>query len=212
MTEKISKLMMINLGLIEANIQGFAEERRNWLDHERKVEETKNLEEGDPAKYAWFPPPQAHPLIMSVVDENGVADYEIEDDTYIQVEQEFTKKKAALFNAVENMEREETEKLIPPGKGRLMGLHEQRINEEDRVKTTNIISDKLNKKEQVIPDDVTALVKASRPRADADFMNQMEKVRNAVTDIVWWAAEQQSAISDLTPETIDAFEIIPYAK
>lgn len=212
MTEQISKLMMVNLGITEDNIQGFAREKRDWLEHERKVDETKNLQDDDPAKYAWFPAPRAHPLIMSVVSEEGIADYEIVDDMYVRDDEEFAKKKSSLFNKVAEIERIEGEKLVPPGKGRLMYLHEQRIQEEDRVKTANIVSDRVNKQKSISPDDVEALVKASRPKADADFMSQMEKVKNAIKDIEWWAAEQHSVIADLTPETIDAFEITPYEK
>lgn len=212
MTEQISKLMMVNLGITEDNIQGFAREKRDWLEHERKVDETKNLQDDDPAKYAWFPAPRAHPLIMSVVSEEGIADYEIVDDMYIRDDEEFAKKKSSLFNKVAEIERIEGEKLVPPGKGRLMNLHEQRIQEEDNVRTSDIANDRMSKKMLIIPDEITALAIASRRPEDAQFMTQMKAMRAELKAIEWWAAEQQSLIADLTPETIDAFEVAPYER
>lgn len=204
MTQKLSLATMLQNGITDKMIQDYATELKDWLHRQVMIEDTKDHPD-ESQRWAQCPKPEAHPLVMKAVNENGDIDYQTIDDTQPLKDAAFAKKKADLFNQVVEIEQKEKSRIMPDGKIRLIGLHEQRIIVEDAVRRNAIIlEDKVEAK------DIEPLVISTRPTEDHEFMIQLNKIKEEITAVNWWGAERFSEIADLTEDTIDNWKMMPY--
>lgn len=204
MTQKLSLVAMLQNGITDKMIQDYATELKDWLHRQMMIEDTKNHPD-ESQRWTQCPKPEAHPLVMNAVNEYGDIDYQTIDDTHPLKDAAFAKKKADLFNQVVEIEQKEKSRIMPDGKIRLIGLHEQRIIVEDAVRRNAIIlEDKVEAK------DIEPLVISTRPTEDHEFMTQLNKIKEEITAVNWWGAERFSEIADLTEDTIDDWKMIPY--
>lgn len=181
----LSLVQMQAQGVTESMIAEYANEVKLWRRQNIMVEQTKDHED-ETQRWTPYPAPVANPMIMEAVDEKGEIAYTIEDDTQALLDEQFDKKRQALFQLINDKEKSELAKIIPPGKGRLIQMHEQRILSED-----NMNIEKTDYK---------------RPEEDQNFMDELTKIKADIMAVQWWAAEQLSEIADLTEENIDAWK------
>lgn len=200
MTRELKLSDMKSFGITAEMIENYASECRDWLHRQVMVEQTKN-EEDETKRWANHPAPMAVPLIVSCVNAEGNSDYVVIDDTIEVLAKEFPLKQDALFRQIADIEQVEKYKLIPKGKERLIDLHEKRIRDADNAIALKTLG---------TPEEIMKAVVSARDPTDQQFLDELASIRNQLTAIDWWAAEQHSAIGDLTIDTIDTWKITPY--
>jgi hypothetical protein len=116
------------------------------------------------------------------------ADYEI-------VGPPFETKKSRLFQRVSEAEGVAINGVVPPGKVRAFQFREIDIRKADQVRRDS---------------EVASVTKSSRPAADQHFLDEQASREDCRNEIMRHAAQLHSDIEDLTPETIDAWEMTPF--
>jgi len=144
------------------------------------VDETRHLTD-ETKRYAPYPFPTAHEVILSAVSTSGRVDYEIIDDTTSSiVELSLQEKKDKLFQDVDQETMRLKREIVPQGKERLLTM-------------------KANKTFMVIEEE--------RSEEDTTFLNEFNNKKSKLEALDWWNAELHDQIADLTEENIDTWKI-----
>jgi hypothetical protein len=122
------------------------------------------------------------------------ADYEI-------VGPSFEVRKARLFEQVSRAEAEALAAVLPAGKVRAFQFREMDIRRADQLRHVAVLAND--------PAADFDFVKA-RPPADTRFLDEQAAREDQRNEIARHAAQLHSDIEDLTPDTIDAFEVKPF--
>lgn len=118
-------------------------------------------------------------------------------------------RKSRLLDAVSAAERDAIAAVAPAGKLRAYQFREQDIRTADQA----IISAEIKRiRDEASADvlDVDAFVALKRPAADTQFLADQAARETKRQAIYRWAAGLHGDIEDLTPDTIDAFVVVPF--
>lgn len=129
------------------------------------------------------------------------ADYEI-------VGPSFETKKARLFQKVSEAEGAAINAIVPPGKIRALQFREMDIRTADQSRYAAEVAG--SSRIGVAPPDFVQFCEENRPADDRRFMKEQAARQDRHNQIQRWAAQLHSDIEDLTPETIDAWEMKPH--
>lgn len=126
-----------------------------------------------------------------------VADYEI-------VGPPFQTRKSRLFDQVSAAEREAMAAVAPAGKIRAFQFREADIRRADQRRYSTLV-ERLGS-----GPDFATYCEENRPTSDTTFLEQQAAREDQRNEIMRWAAQLHSDIEDLTPETIDTWEMKPF--
>lgn len=203
---KLSAATALGIQDIDAAIKAFADEVKAWNHRNEMVEKTKDYE-NVLERWTPCPAPSAHELIMKAVDAEGNISYTGEDDTQALKEIEFSHKKMALFQIVSNAEASERAKIVPPGKERLWRMQEEDV----QIRDAKVIQTETKKKKSIDPLKLRDIVDKKRTAGDKKHMVAQNERRETLRKIARWAAEQHADIEDLTMDTIDDWQMVPFS-
>lgn len=191
---------------IDTAVKAFADEVRAWNYRNTMVKETESCE-NEAERWTSCPAPNTNPMIMNAVDADGNIDYVIEDDMQTLRDAEFAQKKNVLFQYITNAEAFERAKIVPPGKERLWLMQEEDI----QIKDAKVVQAETKKKKTIDPLKLRDIVIKKRTAEDKRHMIAQDKRRETLRKIARWAAEQHADIEDLTIDTIDAWQMVPFS-
>jgi hypothetical protein len=196
-------------------VAAHAHEMKNWRAHMARVADDEKNGVTGIDRHVSYPQPEAHPMVAAAVNENDEPDYEIVDDgpTPAQI---FEAKKAALLNAVSQAEFAAIEAVVPMGKRRMFAYRETAILAADQQLAAALapappgllqsLATKIGLVDQE-PVDIVSDVAAQRAPEDTQFLAEQEERRQKIAAIELAAAQAHHDIEDLTPETIDAWQM-----
>lgn len=205
-TLKLSELT--NAGILEKDIIDYAREVKFWAEQQKKVKETEN-ETDTEKRFVSYPHPIVHPLIRDAVNKDGVAEYQIINDTIQESKSvvSLDEKKANLIHFVRVKEQEARLALMPLGKDRLISMHEKRITDSDNKIQQAIYASWMAEGKQFTVSDLEAAIEKTRDPEDTTFLKELSAIKEKIEALSWWAAEQESTIADLTEKNIDQWKM-----
>lgn len=158
--------------------------------HEAIVREHALIEDMPPAeRYVSLAVPAAPVEVDAAIKhtprEDGTTEFAAD---YEFVGPSFETKKARLFDQVSAAERDAIAAVVPAGKVRAFQFREADIRKADQQRH----------------------VGEDRPLSDTRFLDEQAAREDQRNEIVRWAAGLHSDIEDLTPDTIDAWEMKPF--
>lgn len=149
-------------------------------------------------------PAEVDAAIKRVPQDDGttdfVADYEI-------VGPSFEVKKSRLFQKVSEAEGAAINAVVAPGKIRSFQFREHDVRKSDRERYQAALNEAKDPSKLMAFDEFGM---ATRPEADTRFLEEQASREDQRQEIMRHAAGLHSDIEDLTPETIDAWEMKPF--
>ena len=199
-----------------ADVSSYVADLADWKTHMAKVEADKAAGVPKERAHAPFPAPLASPAVAAAIDENGHPNYQIIDDDPTP-EQVLSEKKKNLFYAVRRAEEEAKSRVIPPGKIRILGMHQNAIMESDQKRAAVLLSAQpvgmlsgigIGAKKDIAKAQADA--RSSRSPEDAQFMQEQAARQAKIESIESVAIQMESDIEDLTTGNIDSWKMTPF--
>ena len=204
----------------EADVALFAKEIRDWRKHDQRVREDENNNVTGPNKHVSHPRPVMSQMVEACVNENGIADYTIDDDGPTP-DQIFALKKQQLLNDAVVAEVQAIAAIVPPGKHRIFLLREFDIRSSEETKRQEILNrkysasllEKIKEKFGIVdPLDINAELLKQRTPEDQKFLDDQADRNQRIQAVQRAVANVQAEIEDLTPADIDAWKMPDFPK
>lgn len=197
--QKILKSHVVGTNF-EVEVARFVALKKEWCEHQAKVEADERNGVTGIAKHVACKPPVAHPLIESAIDADGNASYEIVDDGP-SPEQKLEFRKSELEQQLQAAETAAIEAIIPRRQIPLLNLREKDIHaaHQDRLQDRGVIKNIMSSAPEM-------------PADDKAFVEQQQAQRDKVLAIRRMAAQALADIDDLTADTVDAWKLPDFSK
>lgn len=206
MTFRVRKSLLADVDQFGVAVAAFAKEQRDWMERKAKVKEEEGRDDISPIdRHHLYPRPTAHELIMQAVNDDGLPDYELIDDT-LEIQ------KLNLVNRVASAANEAIGRLISPAKLNAANIRLSDIARADNERRPQV-QDKHTgllqrlKIKNVDDDAVARDMAALRSDDDNRLLADMDEKKKAIDAIHREVILANSQIEDLTLETIDSYQL-----